>query len=80
MRLTFRSGQKWTSQCVTSSTAMRFVVSILALLNSKVSCFDPNRRLQAYAYLGINPMHNAKVDAAVERLRGMLSTENAKVA
>lgn len=66
---------------ISSSTAMRFVVSILALLNSKVSCFDPSQRHQAYSYLGLSPSQNATVDAAVERQRLVLSAAaNAKVA
>jgi hypothetical protein len=65
---------------VSSSTALRFFVSILALLNSKVSCFDPSQRHQAYSYLGLSPLQMAMVDAAVERLRGVLSTANSKVA
>ena len=65
---------------ISSSTALRFFVSILALVNSKVSCFDPNQRRQAYSYLGLNPLQKERADAAVDRLRGMLSTADAEVA
>ena len=65
---------------ISSSTAMRFVVSILALLNSKVRCFSPNQRKEAYTYLGLSPSQQATADATVDRLRRFIGTESAKVA
>jgi hypothetical protein len=54
---------------ISSSTPLRFVVSILALLNRNVSCFDPSQREAAFRHLLLNPSEQALAQATIERLR-----------
>ncbi len=65
---------------ITSSTALRFVVSILALLNKKVSCFDPRQRKAAFSHIGLTPSEQVVAEATIELLRGKMTVANTTAA
>jgi len=58
---------------VSSSTPLRFVVSILALLNRNVSCFEPTQRGAAFLHLLLSPSEQALAESTIERLRRMMT-------
>jgi hypothetical protein len=54
---------------VSSSATLRFVVSILALLNRRIQCFDSTQHKAALNYLGLVTSDQLLVEATIERLR-----------
>jgi hypothetical protein len=54
---------------VSSSVAMRFVVSTVSLFNPKIRCFASTEQQLAYRHLGLAPSDAMLASAAVERLR-----------
>ena len=62
---------------VSSSIAIRFVGSVLALVNPKVQCFRPDQVERAYAHIALAPRHVPRLEAVVARLRARVSAEAA---
>jgi hypothetical protein len=54
---------------ISSSARLRFVVSMLALLNKNVDCFDPKQGKAAFSHLDLSPSQQALAEATIERLR-----------
>lgn len=54
---------------VSSSIAIRFVVSVLALVNPKVQCFRPDQLDKAYQHLNLAAAAVPRVEATLERLK-----------
>ncbi len=59
---------------VSSSAALRFVASVMSFANPRIRCFSPAELDAAYRYLGLEPDSQARVAAAVERLRAQISS------
>jgi hypothetical protein len=57
---------------VSPAPILRFVVSMLALLNRNIRCFTPTQQQAAFAHLGLRPADHAIAQAAIERLRRRL--------
>lgn len=62
---------------VSSSIAIRFVGSVLALVNPKVQCFRPDQLGRAYAHIALAPRDVPRLEAIVAKLRARLSAEAA---
>jgi len=58
---------------VSSSIAIRFVGSVLALVNPKVRCFKPEQVEQAYAHLSVTARDIPRLNSIVTRLREEVS-------
>jgi hypothetical protein len=58
---------------VSSSIAIRFVGSVLALMNRKVQCFRPDQLEQAYAHIGLPLGDVPRLETVVARLRDKVS-------
>ncbi|HEV8549037.1 MAG TPA: hypothetical protein VGQ57_08415 [Polyangiaceae bacterium] len=58
---------------VSSSIAMRFVGSVLALINRKVQCFRPDQLRLAYAHLAVPDSDVPRLEMVVARLREKVS-------
>lgn len=53
---------------LTSAAGVRFVASVLALVNANLRCYAPDQRSAALASLGLTENEVALVDALVKRL------------
>jgi hypothetical protein len=62
---------------VSSSIAIRFVGSVLALINRKVLCFRPDQVERAYAHVAIRESDVPHVESIVARLRARVATARA---
>ena len=62
---------------VSSSIALLFVGSVLALINRKVVCFRPNQIERAYAHIGLQSRDVPRVEAIVARLRTQVAATRA---
>jgi hypothetical protein len=58
---------------VSAAASLRFVTSILGLMNPNVRCFHPAQRLEALVYLGIAADQAAAVARIVERVQERLA-------
>jgi hypothetical protein len=58
---------------VSSSVAMRFVVSTVSLFNPQIRCYASTEQQLAYRHLGLAPSEAMLASAAVERLRNEAS-------
>ncbi len=54
---------------ISSSIALRFVTSALALVNRNIRCFAMEEPQRAFAHLGLEPAHHGTVEAMIESLR-----------
>jgi hypothetical protein len=59
---------------VSSSIAIRFVGSVLALVNHKVQCFRPDQLARAYAHIALPSRDGPRLEAVLTRLRASVST------
>lgn len=71
-RLRVRKRGNPLTSIVSPSMTLRFVVSAVGLLNPAVRCFTPDQRTGAYAHLGLTPIEQRFVEAALARLRGQV--------
>jgi hypothetical protein len=62
---------------VSGSIAIRFVGSVLALVNRKVQCFRPDELDEAYAHIGLAPADVPRLEAVVGRLRAQVTAADA---
>ena len=62
---------------VSPSIAIRFVGSVLALVNRKVQVFRPDELEEAYRHIGVAPGSVPRLEAVVNRLRAQVSAANA---
>jgi hypothetical protein len=62
---------------VSSSIAIRFVGSVLALVNPKVRCFKPEQLEQAYSHISVTARDIPRLSAIVARLRQEISANAA---
>jgi hypothetical protein len=62
---------------VSSSIAIRFVGSVLALVNRKVQCFPPDELAAAYEHLGVAPRDIPRLQGVVSRLRTQVTAADA---
>jgi hypothetical protein len=62
---------------VSSSIAIRFVGSVLALVNRKVQVFPPHELAEAYRHIGLPPGAVPRLEAIVGRLRSQLTAADA---
>lgn len=62
---------------ISTSVAMRFVVSVLALINPRIQCFRPDQKMQAYSHIGLKPQDVAIVERRIEVLRSKLPSARA---
>jgi hypothetical protein len=62
---------------VSSSIAIHFIGSVLALVNRRVHCFRPDQVERAYAHLALHPRDVPRVEAIVARLRARIATTRA---
>jgi hypothetical protein len=58
---------------ITSSAALRFVVSVMMFMNPAIRCFSPAERDRAYAHIALTRVEGTSVDAALERLRASVA-------
>lgn len=54
---------------VSSSIAIRFVTSLLALFNHRVQCFGPEQMERAFEHIGIARSDQARVRACIAKLK-----------
>ena len=62
---------------VSSSIAIRFVGSVLALVNPKVRCFKPEQLELAYAHISVPARDIPRLNSIVARLREVVSASAA---
>ncbi len=58
---------------VSSSIAIRFVGSVLALVNPKLRCFRPDQAEQAYAHIDVSAQNIPRLTSVIARLREAVS-------
>jgi len=61
-------GQKCRVALMSSSAAMRFVVSTFSLVNKTIRYFSPDQLREALAHLGCTPLEQVAVQEAFDRL------------
>jgi hypothetical protein len=62
---------------VSSSIAIRFVGSVLALVNRKVQVYRPDELDEAYRHIGVAERDVARLESIVGRLRAQVSEAHA---
>lgn len=60
---------------VSTSVAIRFVVSLLALFNHRVKCFGPEQTDRAFEHIGIGHTDQARVRACIAKLKGQIANQ-----
>jgi hypothetical protein len=57
---------------VSPAGALRFVVSIMALVNPHIQSFNPSQRAAAFAHIGLLPEQHERAERVIERLQKRL--------
>ncbi|HEY4014467.1 MAG TPA: hypothetical protein VGM06_14095 [Polyangiaceae bacterium] len=57
---------------ISPAGALRFIVSILALVNPHIESFHPSQQAAAFEHIGLSPEHHDRVHRVVERLQKKL--------
>jgi hypothetical protein len=57
---------------ISAAGALRFIVSILALVNPHIRSFHPSQQADAFEHIGLLPEHHDRVHRVIDRLQKRL--------